>query len=230
MSVKRKAVIMMICTALFLVIVLGLMQALNDSNDGSSLVVSIQEVFQSRQFWVGMILPLVIFNICFNLLWGPFWKKFVLQRGNRGRLGSYSRLRWLSTVGYALYVVALGIVVWKGTTNGLSLVQALSRSSLVLVYGAVVGFFVLLIWLKPSEEKARAMETGDYTRVGDERHLQVTMRSAYSTLGYAFGAILVVGTLVDILVYRTLPVRSLVEAGVLLVIWQFSYMSWNKRM
>lgn len=227
---KRKTLIMMVCTAVFLVIVMGLMQALSDSSDGSSMFVRIQEVFQSRQFWVGLILPVVIFNICFNLLWGPFWKKFVLQRGSSGRSGSYNRLKWLSTVGYALYVVALGIIVWKGTGDGLSLAQSISRSSLVLVYGAVIGFFVLLSWLKPSEEKARAMETGDYTRVGDERHLQVTMRSAYSTLGYAFGAILVVGTLVDILIYRTLPVRSFVEAGVLLMIWQLSYMSWNKRM
>ena len=109
------------------------------------------------------------------------------------------------------------------TTTGIPLATTLGAMSMSLVFGGLLTFLVLLMWTNPSREKIRSLETGDRSRLDDERHKQVVMRSAQSTLWLAMGALLVVGSLVDMLVYRTMPVRSVIEVVMLFMIWQLSH-------
>lgn len=153
-----------------------------------------------------------------------------VKRPPLGSPSAFSMLRWLATVGFLVYAGTMVYGVWRSATSGISLASTLGTMSLGLVYGLFLAVFVVLIWLKPSTEKARALETGDYSKLDDERHQQVVMRSAQSTLWLAIGGVLVVGSLVDMLLYRRMPIRSLVEAAILMIIWQFAYMSWEKRM
>lgn len=88
---------------------------------------------------------------------------------------------------------------------------------------------MIYAWLSPSEEKAKAVETGDYRRVNDERHRLLTMRSAQTAVTIAIAAILVIGSAVDVLVGHTYPVRSFSEALLLFFVWQGAYVYWKGR-
>ena len=83
--------------------------------------------------------------------------------------------------------------------KGMTLDQWLFAAVIALAFLALVVY----IWsIKPSDEKIQSIETGQHDRLLDERHQQVTGRSAISTLYAMMAVILVGGSLYDMLVTR----------------------------
>jgi len=220
----------MLAIGVFLTLVIGLMQAVATQDEGVSIVRTAVEIFGSQRFWLQMILFLAVSISVYMLLWSVFLKGIPRVKGSKKGVSNFSRMRWLGTVGFVVYAGTILYGICRAIRQGVPLGTALGTMSLGLVYGVFLGMYVLLSWLKPSAEKARALETGDYSKVDDERHKLVVMRSAQSTLWLAIGGVLVIGSLVDMVVYRRMPIRSVVEAAVLMMVWQLSYMQWNKRM
>ncbi|HEY3315332.1 MAG TPA: hypothetical protein VGL40_08700 [Bacillota bacterium] len=61
---------------------------------------------------------------------------------------------------------------WKrnmllSTTSGL-ISEALSSLTLQIIMAAALVVILVYAWVSPSEDKARAIETGDYRRVNDD--------------------------------------------------------------
>jgi hypothetical protein len=53
------------------------------------------------------------------------------------------------------------------TTSGL-ISEALSSLTLQIIMAAALVVILVYAWVSPSEDKARAIETGDYRRVNDD--------------------------------------------------------------
>lgn len=197
--------------------------ALQDLKEGISIVRAFSDVWSSRQFWVEMMFPIAIFMLCFPLVFIGLWRRFVLGKG------AMQRVRFITAGASAIYLVSIiyQAVRVYGRTGDTAAV--LEKMGLSFVYGGFVLFVLILTLLFPSEEKAKAMETGNFDKLYDERYLQVTRASAHTSLIAVIVLLLTAGSLVDILVYHTLPIRAWIEGLGSLAIWQISFLIWNRR-
>ncbi len=230
--VRRPSSRAMLASLVAVVIIIGLMQAIPEMSAGTPASAAVGAVFTSLEFWRRTVLPVVIFLILFNLTFPWAWEKLIVRkdRGGRAAPGAFQRNRLLSTACGIWYLGIFGWGVWHRMAAGATLVAAVADLALMAVGAVVSAFFLLLAWVMPSEEKAKALESGDFRRVNDERHQLVAMRSAHTAVGVTIIGLLTVGSAAEILLYHTYPVRSFVEAGAVLVIWQVAYMFWNRRL
>lgn len=230
--VRRPSPRVVLVSLLAVVVIIGLMQALPQMSTGTPAASAVIAVFTSVEFWRRTVLPVIIFLIVFNLTFPWAWEKLIVRRGRGGRAapGAFQRNRLLSTACGIWYLGIFGWGIWRRMAAGATLGAAVADLALMAVTAIVSGFFLLLAWVLPSEEKAKALESGDYRRVNDERHQLVAMRSAHTAVGFTLIGLLTVGSAAEILLYHTYPVRSFVEAGAVLVIWQVAYMFWNRRL
>ena len=96
---------------------------------------------------------------------------------------------------------------------------------------ALVGLVMILAYWRtpPSPERVYALETGDSSRLRDERYRLVQGQAANTTLSVFFLVLLCGGLLYEILVTGQWPVRTLVEVALICVILAGSTLYWNRR-
>lgn len=227
---KPRLATTLVGSVVVLTIVMGLTQAVTNQADGVPMGQALLAVYGSSAFWLDLMVPLIVLVVGFQLLWGPFWKWIARPSSKAAvRFSAFNRVRLISTAGFVTYATAILYGIYKQSAQGVPWANIVGNS-LGLIYVVVLAFFVLLIWVRPSAEKAKALDSGDYSRINDERHAQVVMRSAQSTVLLALGGILVVGSLAEMLFFRSMPIRSFAAAALLLVVWQLLYIYWDKRM
>ncbi|MHB0886019.1 MAG: hypothetical protein ACYC6I_09900 [Bacillota bacterium] len=215
--------------ALGSIILIGLLATIPALVAGVPASDALGGVFLAPRFWVATGLPVAAFAALFTLTYPFLWRHLVVGRG-RFPTGGWKRNVYLSSASglFFLFVVARG--VWNRVAGGMTVLKALSDLILVVIMAVATVLMLVYAWLAPSEEKARAIETGDYSRLRDERHRLLAMRSAHAVLSVALIVILTVGSAVDIFTYHGYPVRSFIEAGVLLAAWQAAYAYWDRRL
>ncbi len=101
----------------------------------------------------------------------------------------------------------------------------------ILVAFALAGLVMILACWRttPSPERAYAIETGDNSRLKDERYRLVEGQAANTTLSVFLMALLFGGVLYETLVTGQWPVRTLVEIALICVILAGSILYWNRR-
>jgi len=211
------------------IVLIGLMATIPALAGGVPALNALSAVFLAPRFWVATGLPVAAFAALFTLTHPILWRHLVVGRG-RFPAGGWKRNLYLSSASglFFLFVVARG--VWTRVAGGMTVLEALSDLILAVIMAVATVLMLVYVWLSPSEEKARAIETGDYSRLHDERHRFLAMRSAHTVLSAALVAILIVGSAVDIVTYHGYPVRSFIEAGVLLAAWQAAYAYWERKL
>ncbi|HEY3316289.1 MAG TPA: hypothetical protein VGL40_13555 [Bacillota bacterium] len=225
---RRPSVAVTALYALGSIIMIGLMSAVPALALGHSVSEVLNGIFLSPKFWVATGLPVVAFSVAFMVSYPYLWRNLIVRRG-RVPGAAYRRGLLFATASGLLYLFVVARGLWNRISGGMTVAEALSSLVIQLILAAALVIVLVYDWLSPSEEKAKAIETGDYRRVNDERHRLLAMRSAHTVLSIALVAILLVGSAVDILVYHTYPVRSFVDAGLLLFAWQAAYVYWRRR-
>ena len=87
----------------------------------------------------------------------------------------------------------------------------------------------LLFWLKkPTPEYLHALETGDRSRLEDERAQRVGGAAAATTLSVFWPILLVGGVLYEVLILGELPIRSAAELGIVLLVWGVASWHWTR--
>lgn len=87
----------------------------------------------------------------------------------------------------------------------------------------------LVFWLrKPTPEYLHALETGDRSRLEDERAQRVGGAAAATTLSILWPILLFGGVLYDVLIRGELPIRSAAELAIILLIWGLASWHWNR--
>ncbi len=211
------------------IVLIGLMVAIPALAAGIPTREVLGKIFLNVRFWTGTGLPVAAFAVVFVLTYPLFMRYFVIRQG-RLPAGGWKRGLYFATACGLLLVMALVHGVTTRVAQGMTVLEALSDLILVVIMAAVTVLMLIYNWLTPSEEMARAIATGDYTRVSDERYRLLAMRSAHTALSVALVAILGVGSAVDILTYHTYPARSFIEAALLLAVWQASYAYWERKL
>ena len=98
----------------------------------------------------------------------------------------------------------------------------------LLVLGLFAGGALLLYLRKPSPEYLHALETGDRSRLEDERAQRVGGAAAAITLSVFVPMLLFGGVLYEVLVRGEWPIRTGLEVGVILVVWSLASWHWNR--
>ena len=87
----------------------------------------------------------------------------------------------------------------------------------------------LLFWLrKPTPEYLHALETGDRSRLEDERAQRVGGAAAATTLSVFWPMLLFGGVLYEVLFRGEWPIRTGLEVGIILLIWGLASWRWNR--
>lgn len=212
-------------------IFISIIYAQQELRTGVTWSEALDNVWHAKDFWIGMMLPLVVFLTTFP--WLMYWvdRKYITKPNEAGRPspGVFGRVRAVALAGCVIYLVQTGFMFSKAYSQTGSLSDALGKTGLMLVYGVFIGIVGILAIAAPSEEKIRAAETGDFSRVYDERYEEVVHLSAKTTLWAVIALLFIGGSLVDMLVYRTMPIRAWIEGFAVLLVWQLAYSYWNKR-
>jgi hypothetical protein len=220
-----------LCTMLFTSIMTGAMiTAVEYHNGTGGWWGSLLSTYRSRSFWVGMMMPILIMIVALYASM-PYLNNWL--RSGRRPLRSVSA--WHLN---RLLVTVSGLIFSAGTS--LPLIIHLVRGDRVFRIDQLLFIFILCsayiamiiyLWIyKPDREKVQAFETGDHRKIQDERYQAIVGKSAVSALYRILVILCVAGTLYDLLITKTWPVRTLTEVIGILVIWQFSYNQWSKKL
>jgi len=83
---------------------------------------------------------------------------------------------------------------------------------------------------RPGPERLHALETGDPSRVNDERMQQVQGKAAQITIIVFLGLLVFVGVPSETIVAGNWPVIIFVEIATLLIVWAAATAYWNRRL
>ena len=210
------------------VMLIGLMAAIPALAGGAPALDALSGVFLVPRFWVATALPVAAFYVLYVQAFPLIWRHLVVSPGRPA--GAWKRNLYFSSACGLFYVLIVARGIWVRVESGQTVPEALSEIILAVIAGVATVAMLIYAWLSPSEEKARAISSGDYSRMNDERNRLVAMRSAHSVLSAALIAFVTIGAAVDILTYHGYPVRSFIEAGALLAGWQVAYAYWDGRL
>ena len=98
----------------------------------------------------------------------------------------------------------------------------------LLLLGLFAAGALLLYWRKPTPEYLHALETGDLSRVQDERAQRVGGAAAAITLSVALPILFFGGMLYEVLVRGEWPIRTGLEVGIILLMWSLASWHWNR--
>ncbi|GAF25294.1 hypothetical protein MTY_0626 [Moorella thermoacetica Y72] len=182
---------------------------------------AILDLFNNQHYWVSQVLPLAVAMLSVNI--------FMLVRLREGeqkpflRRPNFHRMRWRFTV------ISLGVLL----AVGYQLAELWQKGfgpddwdSYLLLLALAIPFIVStpMAWLqKPDDEVIEALETGNFTRLADERDRLARMQAGNAALKFTIIFILVAGSLFDILVTHRWPARSLLEIELMAVAWHYFY-------
>lgn len=207
-------------TTLITFCLLVAMNALPALQRGAELAPALRELVSSREFWSRQILPIAILYLLMLTVF-PYAHRWLINSGSSGR-PSWHRNRWLVTFGGLVYILGTAVPVGRNLLAGREYQPELLL--FIALTWLVYGWLVLALWLKhPSPEWQHGFETGDHRRSLDERYYTVLGKSAVTTLYWSLGLLLVLGSLYDLLVTRSWPVRSLAEALGIFALWNAIY-------
>lgn len=129
-----------------------------------------------------------------------------------------------------MVVIAVAAVMWinRGSEHG-------TVGDTQLTWATVVAGLALAtlaaLWLRrPDQDFVQAFEQGNPERWRDERYHAVLGRAAVTTLVGLLILVLTAGGLHDVFVTHRWPVRSFVEAFLIVVVWRASFSWWNRRL
>jgi len=98
----------------------------------------------------------------------------------------------------------------------------------LLPMGLFAAGALLFYRRKPSPEYLYALETGDGSRLQDERAQRVGGAAAALTLSVSLPILFFGGVLYEVLVRGEWPIRTYLELGVILLIWGLAGRHWNR--
>lgn len=221
MTFQRFVVIMTMLGMLLLVAVdVPIMLAIQA---GKSTLAAIISVTGNVSFWLYLMMfaftAVIFFLITYAL---------VLRKQTHAVTGKrYQILRWVVTPGGILMLI----------TGSIQLIHALQTGTWSFIEW--INLFSMIVWLiilysywfvRPSPERLEAIETGDYSRLLDERTQLVNGKGAHATLMIFLLFLFILGPLYDILVTHQWPVRTFIEIVLLAVIQTVSLTWWNRKL
>jgi len=135
----------------------------------------------------------------------------------------WRRLRRVSVIGalLALASAAAYLASGRGGTEGWEWMYLL----LLVLFVANALLFRLR---KPTPEYLHALETGDLSRVQDERAQRVGGAAAAITLNVFVPILFFGGVLYEVLVRGEWPIRTGLEVGIILLMWSLASWHWNR--
>ena len=98
----------------------------------------------------------------------------------------------------------------------------------LLLLGLFAAGALLLYWRKPTPEYLHALETGDLSRVQDERAQRAGGAAAVITLNISLLILFFGGALYEVLVRGEWPIRTGLEVVIILLIWSLASWHWNR--
>lgn len=202
--------------------------ALPDLQRGKDFGPALRQVLTSPGYWTGLGIGLIVIIFMVWLVI-PFFFGWI-RRNEGSREGDvWKRYRLVTTIGMVVFLVGTAIAYTHKMLSG----ETVGPDQCVFIGAIAAAYLALLIYLwavKPSSEKVRAIESGDSSRLVDERYQLVQGRSAVTTVYSMMLIILTGGGLYDVIVTRMWPARSLVEVILIFVIWNIAYAGWNKKL
>ncbi|APC09324.1 hypothetical protein MORE_11700 [Moorella thermoacetica] len=182
---------------------------------------AILDLFNNQHYWVSQVLPLAVAVFLVNI-----FMRIILRDGEQKpflRRPNFHRMRWRFSV------ISLGVLL----AVGYQLAELWQKGfgpddwdSYLLLLALAIPFIVStpMAWLqKPDDEVIEALETGNFTRLADERDRLARMQAGNAALKFTIIFILVAGSLFDILVTHRWPARSLLEIELMAVAWHYFY-------
>lgn len=182
----------------------------------------------------GSFTPLSFFwGVIRLLIIGAIIDRFVIRKGTLDAANRYKSFALFGLAVTALFAGYCWFAVRGQLDKGISFNQALGQASLWIVFAsagiicsAIVAY---LAWFKPDSEDLKATLSGDYTRLYDERHLDVTRRSAQTALVIALTVLTIVVPMVELTVLHRYPVYSLAAAAMIGLSWLGAHAYWSSR-
>ena len=195
-----------------------MLQVLLRVQAGAPIGQAAAEVVIARDYWV----QIAVMAIVFSVIWVLTARLIDRRPGRRIRT-----MRLIVTIGVLPYLLIAPYLIinavlsgeWEGT-----------HWFLVAMWVALLAILIAQWAVRPSPERREAIETGDFTRVQDERFQAVQGRSAVTTLNILVILLFVGGILYDVLVTRQWPFRSFVEIILIIVIWSIAGWWWNRKL
>lgn len=125
-----------------------------------------------------------------------------------------------------VFIFSLGMMIYHMTLG-----RWLDFDWLLLLVLFVSVILLIRTWTyTPESEHLYAMETGDTTRMNDERMQQIQYKAAQTTLPVFMGILILVGIPYEAIVIGRWPVLTLIDFGVLFIIWTAATTYWNKKL
>lgn len=182
----------------------------------------------------GSFTPLSFFwGIVRLLIIGAVINRFVIRKGTPKAGDRYKSFSIFGLAAAAFFAGDCWFTVRGLLVEGVPLNQALGQASIWIIVAAAAivccAITAYLAWFKPDSEDLKATLSGDYTRLYDERHLDVTRRSAQTALVVALTVLTIVVPMVELTVLHRYPVYSLAAAAMIGLSWLGAHAYWSSR-
>jgi hypothetical protein len=189
---------------------------------GASMSEALRAEFPFRRptDWVFVAVAALAFSACFL-----FIRRGAGGHGTAPGAVIWRRLRLVAVIGALLALVSVALFLAAGLAGGG--IEGWEWIPLLLL-GLFAAGALLLYWRKPTPEYLHALETGDHSRLQDERAQRVGGAAAAITLSIFVPILFFGGVLYEVLVRGEWPIRTGVEVGVILLVWSLASWHWNR--
>lgn len=218
------AIVIVFLSAVYSAICLRVLLA---RQEGLSTGAAVRTVLSFRELAHWGVVPVVVMALAV-LLYVLIIRRVTAGPGTAAAPGAvqWRRLRLVVTIGVFPFVAFVAArLLYLLVTGG-----AVEESDWIAIgLGVFFGALVAGYWIiKPAPEYLYALETGDRSRMDDERAERVRGRSAVTTLSIFAVALFLGGVLYEVLVQGAWPIRSSSELGLILLIWGLASRYWNR--
>lgn len=212
----------------YALVLLGILMALPALKQGSSLAQALH-IFVSGRFWTHVGVPFLVLCAAIVLV-APALHRWLVGGSRTGGQMNWKRAKAAYTLmGLIFLALTAAMMIVYVVAAG----ETVNWDKLAVLIVLWVSYAVLVIarWFaKIGDDVVGGFEKGDLSRYYDERHTQISGASAVGALKCSIILVLFGGALYDLVITRMWPVRSVVEAVLIGVIWFVSYRRWDKRL
>ena len=189
---------------------------------GASMSEALRAEFPFRRptDWIFVAVAALAFSACFL-----FIRRGAGGHGTAPGAVQWRRLRLVAVIGALLALASVALFLAAGLAGGG--IEGWEWMCL-LPLGLFAAGALLFYLRKPTPEYLHALETGDHSRLQDERAQRVGGAAAAITLSIFVPVLLFGGILYEVLVRGEWPIRTGVELCIILLIWGLAGRHWNR--
>jgi len=180
--------------------------------------------FHEHADWIFVVVAALALT---TYVWFVFIRRGAGGHGTAPGAVIWRRMRLGGVIGALLLALASAAAYLASILAGGGGTEGWGWIALLLL--ALFAAGALLFWLrKPTPEYLHALETGDVSRVQDERAQRVGGAAAVITLNISLLILLFGGVLYEVLFRGEWPIRTGVELVIILLVWSLASWHWNR--